>query len=221
MQKGKLLAVDPSLTCSGWAVFSIEKKQILGVGKVHSLPSSHPLETRLRHLQEKVTKIFDTLFLSNEDILVCEAPTTMLDPKAAFKVERVRGIFEAVARARGIVITGRINPRTVQYEVMGLQGKQLKRALVKEAAVKTVSILYTKSLESIGFDAKESNLRSNQDIVDAILIGAAALVHVENAHRAGSNIESVFECSKHARKRKDPRLFLGGRAARAQGVISS
>ena len=191
--RGRLLAVDPSLTCSGWAVLSVEKGEILGVGKLRSLPPQYPLELRLRKLQEKVTTIFDELRLSEGDFLVCEAPTTMRDPKAAFKVERVRGIFETVARTRLVGIPGRINPRTVQQEVMGLRGKQLKREIVKHAALRTVSALYKKPLDRLGFPTTDKDLKKNQDIVDALLIGAAALVHIQNAFRAGSDFESLFD----------------------------
>jgi hypothetical protein len=67
--------------------------------------------------------------------MVCEAATTVRDPHNALKVETVRAMFESVARGRLVGVPGRINPRSVQFEVMGLSGKQLPRAEVKDMAI--------------------------------------------------------------------------------------
>jgi Holliday junction resolvasome RuvABC endonuclease subunit len=123
-----LLAVDPSLTCSGWALFSIPNGSIVSVGKVRSDPPSVPMADRLRSLQDRVEGLLGHLNLGADDLLVCEAATTVKDPHNALKVETVRAMFEAVARARAVGVPGRVNPRSVQFEVMGLRGKQLPRA---------------------------------------------------------------------------------------------
>src|SRR5689334_2486040 len=120
-----LLSVDPSLTCSGWALFSLRSTALMGVGKIRSLPPSHALPDRLNDLQRKVQAVFDQFQLTEKDILVCEAPTTMKDPSAAIKVEQVRGMFESLARTRRVTVPGRINPRTVHHELLGLKGRQL------------------------------------------------------------------------------------------------
>ena len=192
-----LLAVDPSLTCSGWAIFSIQPAKLCAVGKIKSLPATTPLPTRYDDLQKQIAQIFNYFELGNLDIVICEAQTTMRDPRAAFKVEQVRGIFETLGRERACRVPGRLNPRTIQYEAMGLRGKQLKREIVKATAVATVKSLYQKDLESFGLGSEKStvtseDLKRHQDIVDAILIGHVAVSRLKTAIQTGVSVESCF-----------------------------
>lgn len=188
----RLIAIDPSLTCSGWALFSIADGALVGVGKVRPLPPSMPLAARLDDLQRKISLLFEHLSILENDVLVCEAPTTMRDPRAALKVEQVRSIFETLGRERGLAVPGRLNPRTVQYEVMGLGGRQLKREQVKAVAVQTVVRLYGPVLARIGFADEREALARHQDIVDAILVGTLALSRIQSAHRARIPLEDLF-----------------------------
>jgi Holliday junction resolvasome RuvABC endonuclease subunit len=189
----RLITIDPSLTCSGWALFGIERRELMAVGKVRSLGAQMPLAHRLEDLQGKIKQVFDGLELASSDVLVCEAPTTMRDPHAAFKVEQVRGIFESVARSRKIKVPGRINPRSVHLQIMGMQGKQLPRAHIKEAAVTLVASLYRRELTRMKFECSAKMLKRNQDIVDAILIGSLALAWVSEAGRGGVALEDYFD----------------------------
>lgn len=202
MEFRSLLSIDPSLTCSGWALFSVTNKQLLGVGKIRSLPTSVRLADRLQDLQARINRMFDEIGVGAGDVLICEAPTTMRDPKAAFKVEQVRGMFETIARSRMIKVPGRLNPRSVQYEILGLRGKQLTRNIVKDVAVNVARALFEGSLARIGFSCQEQDLRKNQDIVDALLIGNLALARLEAAHHARLSIEEVFLPRQAARRGK-------------------
>lgn len=193
-----LLAVDPSLTCSGWALFSLEDGELLGVGKIRSLGTDHSLSERYRDLQEKIEALFVTLGIGDVDALICEGETTMRDPRAAFRVEQVRGIFETLARGRGCLVPGRINPRTVHNEVMGLRGKQLKREIVKETAVGIVRNLFRAPLERIGFDCGEVNLRRHQDIVDATLVGYLGMTRIRTAKSTGVSVTELFAQKRRA-----------------------
>ncbi len=183
-----LLSVDPSLACSGWALFSVSEGTIRAVGKIKAAKPPLPLPVRLERLQESIGRVLDELRLGLGDVLVCEAPTTMKDPHNAIKVEQVRGLFESLGRGRGLTVPGRVNPRSVQYEVMGLRGRQLARVEVKAAAVRTAEFLYAKELRSLGL----AELRKHQDIVDAILVGRLALLQIEAARNAMAPLESVF-----------------------------
>ena len=185
-----LLAVDPSLTCSGWALFSIHDGRIRSVGKVKSDPPALAMGERLRTLQQRIEALIDRLQLGNSDILVCEAATTVKDPHNALKVENVRAIFESVARARSISVPGRINPRSVHHEVMGLSGKQLPRAEVKLAARRTVEHLYNDELAKIGLC--QTSLSKHQDIVDAILLGRLGVMRVRSAADGGLPMHTMF-----------------------------
>lgn len=187
-----LLAVDPSLTCSGWALFAVNTAQLMGVGKIRSLPPKLPLGERLLDLQNKIDHVLTVASLGKNDVLVCEAPTTMRDPHAAIKVEQVRGLFEVAARARFATVPGRINPRSVQYEVMGLKGKQLERAIVKETAAFVVSQLHGQRLKELGIAADQQSLKKNQDIVDAILVGTTALHWISAASRGNQTLAEYF-----------------------------
>ena len=169
-----LLAVDPSLTCSGWALFNINTQELCGVGKIKSLKTEFTLPIRYKDLQTQINNLFSQIKLGPEDIVVCEAPTTMRDPKATIKVEQVRGIFETLARTRGSLIPGRLNPRTVHHEVLGFKGKQVARKEVKESACAVAKRLFKNDLIRIGFNSIE-NLSRHQDIVDALLIGTVVM----------------------------------------------
>ena len=145
---------------------------------------------RLRVLQNRIESVLDRLKLGAGDLLVCESATTVKDPHNALKVENVRSMFEAVARNRLLGVPGRINPRSVHYEVIGLTGKQLPRAEVKLAARRTVEYLYAEELIKLGI--QDDSLARHQDIVDAILIGRLALTRVRSAQDGGLPLESVF-----------------------------
>ena len=194
------MAVDPSLTCSGWAAFSTDSGRLLAVGKIRSIPSANPLACRLEDLQLKVKEVMEQMDLGKNDVLICEAPTTMRDPRAAFKVEQVRGIFEAVARERKLLVPGRLNPRSVQFEILGLKGRQAVRASVKSAAVQVAARLYGTELGKLGFEARESNLKKHQDIVDAMLIGALALSRIKSALIPRQPLELFFEERRNRRR---------------------
>lgn len=185
-----LLAIDPSLTCSGWALFSLSNERLLGVGKIKSMKPTFKLSHRYKDLQAQIATLFDKLEIGSNDMLVCEAPTTMRDPKAAFKVEQVRGIFETLARQRGALVPGRINPRTVHFEILGLRGKQLKREIVKATTCTVAAHLHSKALIKIGF--KEVNeLKRHQDIADALLIGSVVLARIKRLVHAKEPLSSL------------------------------
>jgi Holliday junction resolvasome RuvABC endonuclease subunit len=196
-----LLAVDPSLTCSGWALFAVDSAQILGVGKIRSLSASVPLAERLLDLQNKIDHVLTISSIGCNDVLVCEAPTTMRDPHAAIKVEQVRGLFEVAARARLAAVPGRINPRSVQFEVMGLKGKQLERAIIKETAAFVVGKLHGTRLKELGFKTDHLSLKKNQDIVDAILVGTTALHWISAARRGKQSLAEYFHRPATSRRR--------------------
>ncbi len=202
MDLSRLLAIDPSLTCSGWACFDIKNRTLTAIGKIHSIPHPTPLPVRLADLQLKISKVFDQLNLSENDVLICEGETTMRDPRAAIRVERVRSIFEAIARTFSAVVPGRVNPRSVQYEVMGLKGKQLGRPIVKEIAARTALALHEPCLRRLGFDTAMVNLKRNQDIVDAILVGDLALSWIHTAKLSEAPLEEVFGGQRNRQARK-------------------
>jgi Holliday junction resolvasome RuvABC endonuclease subunit len=188
-----LLAVDPSLTCSGWALFCLKTKQLLAVGKVKGpKPAGNTLSSRYEDIQNQVSLLFKHFELSSTDIVLCEAETTVKDPKAAFKVERVRGIFETVARTFGCKVPGRVNPRTVHFEVMGLRGKQLKREIIKDTALQTAFSLYASTVKALGLGESSSSLKKHQDIVDAILVGHVAVSRINSAIKTGVPVETCF-----------------------------
>ena len=202
-----LLAVDPSLTCSGWALFAISSGVVSAVGKIKSLPPSQGMAERLRSLQSRIESVFSALKLGAGDVLVCEAPTTVKDPHNALKVENVRSIFEAVARARDVVVPGRLNPRSVQFEIMGLQGKQIERKEVKAMAVRTAEFLYSTELAKLGVDVAQ--LKRHQDIVDALLLGRLALARIKSAADGTVALESLFQ-GAHAQRRMSWRVRANG-----------
>ncbi len=146
---------------------------------------------RLRVLQGRIEGLFERLRLGPHDVLVCEAPTTAKDPHNAFKVEHVRSLFEAIARSRSLAVPGRINPRTVQFEIMGLSGKQLERKEVKATAVRMATFLYGPELQRLGINMDE--LQRHQDIIDALLLGRLALTRIQTAHDGELPLAQIFE----------------------------
>jgi Holliday junction resolvasome RuvABC endonuclease subunit len=173
----------------------------VAVGKIKSDSPAMSLSLRFKRLQARVSTLLDKIGLGDQDVLVCEAPTTMKDPHNAIKVEQVRGLFEAEARSRGALVPGRVNPRSVQYEVMGLTGAQVERAQVKRAAVTTALYLFAPRLEELGFVANDAALKRHQDVIDALLIGRLALLRIQAAAGSGQPLESSFEIQRAQSRR--------------------
>jgi hypothetical protein len=153
---------------------------------------------RLRVLQERIESLLVKLGVGTGDLVVCEAATTVKDPHNALKVESVRSIFESLARGRGAFVPGRVNPRSVHYEVIGLKGQQLPRAQVKALAVRTAELLFNEDLTRLGLAGP--NLSRHQDIVDALLVGRLALTRVQSAIESDMALETLFQVSKPQRR---------------------
>lgn len=182
----KLLAIDPSLTQSGWAIFSLASQKILDFGVIKSVGTSSPLINRLVDLQEKILALLEKHFLCAEDFLICEGPAPItLNPSSSIKVEQVRGIFETLARDRGVKVLNRLNPRTVQNELLGIKGKQLPRKEVKSVARSVFSSFYPELVKA--------NPKIEQDSVDAILIGTLAQARIVQNIKLGIPVEKIFE----------------------------
>lgn len=193
-----LLAVDPSLTASGWALFSLTNGLPMAVGLLSPPGPAELLARRLSALQRAVADTFVKLELGEGDYLVCEGPAPLVkNPQSALKVEGVRGIFEAVARTNGLEVPGRINPRTVQNELLGMRGPQLPRKTVKEWARKAALQMYASQISRL-FTAPQAKPapRIPQDIIDAMLIGAVAVARVQLALRSGAPVDTAFHGSR-------------------------
>ena len=181
----KLLAIDPSLTQTGWALFELGKKEVLEWGVIGGGSSRISLEIRLVNIQTQVRNLLEQFGLTNCDYLICEGPAPItLNPSSSIKVEQVRGIFETLARDMGISVLGRVNPKTVQAELLGIRGKQLPRKEVKDLARLVIKRIYPKIYQSTHLE---------QDIIDAMLIGILAETRISNAIKAGQDPLRVFE----------------------------
>jgi Holliday junction resolvasome RuvABC endonuclease subunit len=205
----KLLAIDPSLRSSGWALFSVSTQTLLAVGKLCALGTEHTLAHRVSKLQEEISQLFLDLDLGLGDLLVLESATTIRDPSATLKVEQVRTIFETLARSRGVEVPGRLNPRSVQYEVLGLKGKQLKREIVKSTALQVALHLFTKDFNRLNLNS--NLLNKEQDIVDALLIGSLALIRIDRACKANQNLADYFNDQIKQTKKRWSAQQLAGR----------
>ena len=208
----RIIAVDPSLTATGWAIFSIAKNAPIHLGVIRPKGTEFPLSVRLHELQAQVSELFSKINLSSEDILVCEGPAPLVkNPQSSLKVEHVRGIFETLARSFGAVVPGRINPRTIQRELLGMKGRQLGRTQVKEWARKTVEQLYGTLLPSIPIEDQKKTRAGllSQDIVDALLIGTLAVSKTTMAIRTGDDVTLHFT----ERTERGRRANRGGYAA--------
>lgn len=197
----KLLAVDPSLRSTGWALF--EGKQIAHVGIISAPGPEFALASRLSVLQKSVTELIARLEMKAGDVLICEGPAPLvLNPATALKVEHVRGIFESVARSAQVTVPGRINPRTLQSELLGFKGKQLSRTIVKESARQVAFQLYGKEFQSVfGMSVKgERKKQVPQDVIDAALIGTLALTKIRLAQSSGMDLVQMFAERSSARR---------------------
>lgn len=189
-----LFAVDPSLTCSGWALFAIADGAPLAAGIVTTRGPEAQLADRLAELQTEIAQLFSHLRMGRSDILVCEAPAPLvLNPNSALKVEQVRSIFESLARDRGVLVPGRINPRTVQTELLGLKGQQLHRSAVKDVARAVAEQLFGSELTAIPLYGQAKQLkRVPQDIIDALLLGTVAMSRLRLAEQSNRSFSEAF-----------------------------
>ena len=201
----KLLAVDPSLKASGWVLFDIENEMPVKAGIITPPGPGLSLAERLLCLQSDVVRLIQGLDLGQEDILVCEGPAPLvLNPMSSIKVEHVRGIFETVARSNSIIVPGRINPRTVQIELIGLRGRQIERKEVKRAARDISERLFGGLLSEIS-EMQGKNRQLSQDIVDAALIGVVAVSKIKMCQKIGIDIYSAFAEGNRSFKRSSGR----------------
>lgn len=192
----RLIAIDPSLRSSGWVLFDIQNESILDGGVLSAPNARNILANRFENLQTQVTELFRRLSLSIHDILVVEGPAHLvLNPSTAIKIEQVRGIFESVARSMGVVVPGRINPRTVQTELLGLKGKQLPREQIKAMAYQVATRLFGGALHTMINDNKPRKKEIIcQDVIDASLIGALVIARIKYCQLTGSDLcESLSE----------------------------
>ncbi|MFN8389750.1 MAG: hypothetical protein U0136_05620 [Bdellovibrionota bacterium] len=203
MIRKHLLAVDPSLTASGWVLFSLDDALPKAAGVISPPGSEQLLVQRFNFLQLAVTEVLRKLNLGTGDLLVCEGPAPLVrNPQSALKVEGVRGVFETVARSMGVQVPGRVNPRTVQSEILGMRGKQLARVTVKDWARRSAMQLYGSQLERIlASGGNGQGVRKiPQDIIDAALIGALAVARVQLALKSGASIDDVFAAQGSRRR---------------------
>ena len=218
----RLLAIDPSLTASGWALYSIKGCRLIAAGVLKPPGPGIFLADRLSLLQTSVQELLEHYKFGPRDLLVTEGPAPLvLNPQSAMKVERVRSIFEAVARMRSVQVPGRVNPRSIQTELMGMRGKQLDRATVKTWARDTAQRLFgTEIFHAVEaanrefgetgeglFKSRANTLvrRLPQDIVDASLIGYYAVARLKLAAQLGLEISCAFQ----------PKMGRGGKRVAA------
>jgi len=165
----------------------------VAVGIIEPPGSEYPLEIRLQSLQDKVAAILSMLNLGEKDYVLCEGPAHLvLNPNSALKVERVRSIFETVARSCGLCVPGRLNPRTVQTELLGFKGPQVARKEVKIAAREVAIRLFSKDLSNIDFYGCSKKKNVPQDIIDALLIGSLASSRIEYSLQHKIKAEEMF-----------------------------
>lgn len=198
----RLLAVDPSLRILGWALFSFERAELVAVGTLSPPGTEIPLSRRYSYLQAEVESLLARLVFGKRDVLVCEGPAPLVvNPQSALKVEGVRGIFETVSRTRGAVVPGRINPRTVQSELLGMRGKQLARKHVKAWARSIALRMYGDNLQRVWLQSIDQGLKDSascstrkipQDIIDAVLIGSLAVARITFAQNCGVAIDDAL-----------------------------
>ena len=213
-RKQKLLAVDPSLSASGWALFDLGQSQRdcprgrqetlpLAVGVIRPPGPRTEMSERLDHLQRQIEQLLRQLELAAGDVLVCEGPAPLvLNPDTSMKVERVRGIFETVGRGAGLLVPGRLNPRTVQTELLGMRGPQLERQKVKAWARETARVLFGPALFSLPLTTGSNSRKHGmpQDVIDAVLIGVLAAAKVRLCQQSGLPLSAMFAAAQSGRR---------------------
>ena len=183
----RLFVVDPSLTSTGWVMFDLRRGHIIEFGLMHDPGAKVVLSERLKILQQEADDLLGSFKLGKSDVLICEGPAHLvLNPQSALKVEQMRGIFEVLARKRGVEVPGRINPRSVQTEVLGLKGAQLERKEVKKAARNIAERLFAK-------DFSKSKKVIPQDVIDASLIGAYCIARIALCEQLGIDLAETFK----------------------------
>ena len=216
MKQHFLFAVDPSLSSSGWALFSLADGAPLAAGLLKPPGVSAGMPQRLLELQQSIDALFRRFRMGGGDYLVCEGPAPLvLNPSSAVKVERVRGIFETVARSHSVQVPGRLNPRTLQTELLGMSGKQAARGVVKASARSVAANIFGVHLERIPlYGLKREVQELPQDIVDALLIGVLAHSRIRTAVQGNRPVEELFLSKQRASE--DP--GVGRRSVRWRAV---
>ncbi|MDR2338329.1 MAG: hypothetical protein LBE20_06795 [Deltaproteobacteria bacterium] len=204
----KLLAIDPSLTSTGWVLFDLQTGTIRQFGILNDPGPKIVLARRLAILQQEIEALLSAVELQAGDVLVCEGPAHLvLNPQSALKVEHVRGMFEVLARKRGVDVPGRVNPRIIHTEILGLKGKQVKRAEVKKIARSVAERLFVKEFANNQNNKLNSRRKVlSQDIIDAALIGAFCITQIDLCQKLKIDLAEAFHEGRRSFKKSHSTL---------------
>ena len=211
----KLLAVDPGLSTCGWALFSLDTALPLRVGTLSPPDRRELMPTRLKFLQRGAGVILEKTGLGQGDFLVCEgAAHVALNPRTSLLLEQVRTLFETLARGCGAAVPGRVNPRSVQHQLLGARGKQLRRDCVKALGKRAALQLYGELLSSLEYTriscSKSRTGRVEQDIFDALLVGTVAAVKIKQCFSSGLDVDVAFSSNSKKKLLRLSALMCGG-----------
>ncbi|MCS6961758.1 MAG: crossover junction endodeoxyribonuclease RuvC [Deltaproteobacteria bacterium] len=160
----KVLAVDPSSSSLGWAI--IDTREIPLDAGVFYYNTDISISNRVKHIVNEIKHIIDCYNLKRGDYFVVESSAGCINPRTFLILERIRGAGEAVALLNGLTVLGRINPRSIHVNLLGIK-KSLARVFVKSAIRSYVEKQFSAFLKSAEIEV----IPKNQDVFDALLLG--------------------------------------------------
>ena len=161
----RILAMDPSLSCIGWALMETGEDELRHLEWVSSWGKAEPTGTTFDDKLASAGAIAERVLRgASADILAVEMPVVYRNPQTTIKLAQVVGVVRWAAhhwvdRVIEIQPGGRL-------AALGLPVR-LKRPIAKELVINVVNNLY-----------KRTFTMEDHDIADAVAVGHAALAEL-------------------------------------------
>jgi len=156
-----ILALDPSLSCIGWAVMPLDAGRVIEYGTYK--PKGDAMDRKLIDAYRWLCWLFDDSYHNKGEAFTTfafEVPVVYRNPATAIKLAQLVGVLR-VAAFEWVEQTVEINPGG-RLAAFGLP-VNLKRAVAKERVIAHVNTRYGLALKA-----------KNDNEADAIAVGIAA-----------------------------------------------
>jgi len=157
----RILALDPSLSCVGWALMEFDPELVRDWVNSHGnfRPEGDDLDAKLANAADTLGRM---LMASPVDILAIELPVVYRNPATTIKLGQLVGALRYVAY--------QTTDRTIEIQpggrltALGLPCR-MKRKTAKELVVSMINTRYKLELEA-----------ADHDVADAVAVGHAAIL---------------------------------------------
>lgn len=164
----KILALDPSLSSTGFALFNTKtKKELITQGKI----TTNNKDSRDVRIQN-IIYLLSSEFKTDLDAVILEDGYVGTNASSSLKLAELRGALIFFYKYNNIDVIHRL-PTEIRKN-FGLKGNAKKEDVAKE-----VLKYYPKLINDVGPYSDKANKQKTSDIYDAISIGLSYIIHLK------------------------------------------